>query len=134
MTESHTRPTPRLLDTTAVRADTDPAPAAPYNRGTWEQAVRYSDLHPFSRLLAMMLAHYADGAGHIPSSDILAAPRLAKACNVSLQNIGMSLNVLYRERYLDRGPVGGHAPRSVTLTLPPSYQRPALPHSPGEQP
>lgn len=105
-----------------------------FDRHTWEQAIRYSELHPYSRLMAMMLAHYADGCGHIPSSDVLVAARLAKACNVPVQDVHISLAVLYRERFIDRGEPSGHTPRSVTLTLPPGYRRPERPHSPGGRP
>lgn len=120
--------------TTAVPTPRDvahtPAPA-PYSRRVWEQAIRHSILHPYSRLMAMMLAHYADTAGHIPSSDVLVAARLAKACGVPVQDAHISLSVLYRERYIDRGPSIGHMPRSVTLTLPaaPAPVRTVPPHT-----
>jgi hypothetical protein len=129
MPESLARPTPRDLAAMPAAAGLAAEPAAAaaarsFDRHTWEQAIRYSTLHPYSRLLAMMLAHYANGSGHIPSSDVLVAARLAKACGIPQQDAHISLAVLYRERYIDRGPTGGHSPRSVTLTLPPSYRPP----------
>jgi hypothetical protein len=134
-------PTPRDIAAQAAvpacQAPATPAGSGPtrrFDRHTWEQAIRYSTLHPYSRLLAMMLAHYADGRGHIPSGEVLVAPRLAKVCGIPVQDVHISLNVLYRERYIDRGEAGGHTPRSVTLTLPPSYRRPQHLHSPGGRP
>ncbi|QQM44981.1 hypothetical protein [Streptomyces liliifuscus] len=141
MAEQLARPTPLNVAARAPRLIAEPprrevaeqrlAARPLFDRHTWEQAIRYSELHPYSRLLAMMLAHYADGTGHIPSSDVLVAPRLAKACNVPVQDVHISLSVLYRERYIDRGEPSGHTPRSVTLSFPPGYQRP---HSPGDRP
>lgn len=130
-------PTPRdLAPRTAVAADAPapsdapPSDAPPYDRHTWEQAVRFSELRPDARLVAMMLAHYARPTG-IVSGDVLIVGRMAKACGLRPDDrVRGALSVLERRGYLTRPPAqlapSGYAcrPRPVTLTLPPSYRPP----------
>lgn len=118
-------PTPRDL---AARL------GAVYDRHGWERAIRYSELRPDVRLVAMMLAHHADTNGHIPSGQVLIAGRLAKACGLRPDDrVRGALSVLENRGYISR-PAGLRGPdilpRPLTLTLPPGY----LPTAPNPRP
>lgn len=148
MTESHTRAIPRLLASPA-RPRPREAPAAqhpvpeppldnpfPYDRHGWEQAIRFSELKPDVRLVAMMLAHYASPMGCL-GSEAMIAGRLAKACGLRPDDrVRGALGVLERRGYLLRLPAplspGGHVvgPRPANLTLPRDY----APPQPGGRP
>lgn len=119
---------------------TTPAPAAAlpvvFGRVRWEQAVMSSGLHPFTRLTALVLAHYAPG-GVLPPGGIQNPGGLTKRTGLSAQRVRRCLNELQAAGLIARpSPEEWErrdTRRPITLTMPEASTRTEPPHS-GERP
>lgn len=113
------------------------APAPPYDRHLWEAAVFGSDLHQPTRLVALLLAHYAGASGHIPAGGPQTAGRLAQESGVAPRATRLGLTKLETDGYITRPDIhtwtDRHRVRPITLTLPTAPARTEPPHT-GEVP
>lgn len=112
-----------------------PGPAA-YDRHAWEAAViATSGLHNNARLIAFLLAHYADETGHLPAGGPQNAERLAKDTNLQGRFARISLNALENDGLIRRPSITDWTDRGVrpvTLTMPTVAAASKAP-SPGER-
>jgi hypothetical protein len=131
------RPTPRNL---AFRLGQPAPPIAPpaapapaehpieltYARADFERAIRYSDLHPLARLVAFLLAHFADPVtGVIPAVDVPALGRLARAAGIDSTKARKSIGSLSGRGWMSHGPnIPGQKTREIRLAIPAGQRRP----------
>lgn len=108
-------------------------PREPYDRARWERAVILSDLHRGSRLVALVLSHYADGSGHLAQGGIQESAALQLATGLTGKNVRLSMKHLQHRGFLTRPDIctwsRQDVVRPVTLTMPPAAARPEPPHS-----
>ncbi|MEU0991085.1 hypothetical protein [Streptomyces sp. NPDC005953] len=98
-----------------------------WDRAAFERSIRSSrqsphGLHPVARLVAFLLAQYADASGHIPAERVPAARQLAQAAGIDDAKARASLRSLEHGRWIVRHratDAHGYAqPASITLTIP----------------
>lgn len=140
-----TRPVPTPGDlaiahrppTAAPVPDTGPEPVTPYGRHRWEEAVLSGDLYRDARLVALVLAHFADETGFLPEDGVQYIGRLARLTDVNARLVKLALRHLDRGGYLTRPPVAEgeqtQIARPITLTMPLASARTEPPHT-GEVP
>ncbi|MEV6125142.1 hypothetical protein AB0M23_32320 [Streptomyces sp. NPDC052077] len=100
-----------------------------YDRARWEAAVIGSDLHRNSRIVALLLAHYADARGELPAG-VYRAGRLGHLARITPRQARISLVQLHHHRFIRRpagtaGHAGEHSEAPVSLTLPVPRPQPA---------
>lgn len=139
-------PTPRDFAVRTARPDTHPGPSrqprhhsptpiepipvvpGPWDRSAYETAVRFSELHPYARLLAFVLAHYAARtAGFISAEKVPEFQRLAKATGMQVERVQRSIFNLERNGWVTRPQYDANhrgMQRSITLTIPLSQHLP----------
>ncbi|MEV8245011.1 hypothetical protein AB0R01_14715 [Streptomyces rochei] len=121
MTETTTRPVPSPLTVAAaMRATPTPAPRQ-FNRDAWLAAIMTSDLHPNARHIGHALAAHADAHGDLPAGGIQHAHTLATLTGLTPRSARVSINVLEKERYIQRPDIHtweGAGVRPVTLVIP----------------
>ncbi|MGW4030775.1 hypothetical protein ACWEFL_15890 [Streptomyces sp. NPDC004838] len=118
--------------TGAVPTPPPPAPVAGWDRLQFERAVRSSPQHPagllpYARLVAFLLTHFADPAGHIPARRVPAVAHLARAAGITDRRALSALNALEDGGWLKRhrrpAPNGARGGLSaITLTIPAARQ------------
>ena len=116
------RPTP-LLTARSAQSSAAPMPPQPaYDRARFERAVIASNLHRGSRIVAFVLAHWADASGHLPAGGNQSTETLTHATGLSGKNVQLSLLHLERRGYLSRPDIRdweyGRGTRPVTLSVP----------------
>jgi hypothetical protein len=115
MTEQLTRaiPTPAVLA---------PRPRPAFDRDRWEAAVLASDVQPYARLVALVLAHSAGPAGYLPINGPQMASRLAERTGLNLKQARVSLKVLEVTGFIERPDLDTWRPqeavRPITLVHP----------------
>ncbi|MEU3600906.1 hypothetical protein ABZ714_19605 [Streptomyces sp. NPDC006798] len=125
-------PTPTPRDLAARPRRVPPPPPAPHtpatpapgwSRARFERSVTApagSRLHPYARLVALLLAAVADRDGHIPASRVPAPEQLASDAGIDARRARASLSALDHGGWLVRHRIPGTAgPAALTLTIPP---------------
>jgi hypothetical protein len=95
---------------------------APF-RMRYELGIRHSNLPKNARLLALVLATWADWeTGHIPEGRQPGIPLMARATGMVEGSVREALYALKDRGWVRRtsNPAGGHRPSEVTLTIPPT--------------
>ncbi|MFE6025570.1 hypothetical protein [Streptomyces niveus] len=103
-----------------------PARPGPWIRAEWETAITHSDLHPFARLTALVLARYAahhSGVIGAAGGEVPSVGRIATATALEADRAGTSLRVLEALGWLHRedatvGPRRRRTERPMRLTIP----------------
>lgn len=108
-----------------------PALSEPF-RGAYQRAIRHSALPPAQRLVALVLATYADQDGTIPHRDQPGIKRIAHATGLSSLVVRESMRFLAQLGWIERAKGTRQPPPGqaldvipVTLTIPP-YARTRL--------
>lgn len=101
-----------------------PPPLPPaFDRYRWTEAVLSSDLHLNSRAVALVLAHLADAAGHLPAGGHQQeTSSLAARTSLRPAKIRRALSRLTQHGYIERPSFDTwrplHVTRPITLCLP----------------
>lgn len=86
-----------------------------------------SDLHRSTRLVAFVLAHHADAAGHLPAGGVQSSGRLAHLAWITPKQARIALQQLEVRGFFERPDIRAWPPqemvRPVTLTLPTAAAR-----------
>lgn len=114
MQRRHAHPTPGdLARRSGLAAD------VPWDRAAYERAIYHSDLHPFARLLAFVMAHVAADTGVIPAHQVPDIQRLARAAGFHVSRARVSFQCLEHTGWVTRPPGGQpKALRPIRLTIP----------------
>jgi hypothetical protein len=119
------RPRQPLTARPATAVTQAPAPmslpeSAPF-RMRYELGIRHSNLPKNARLLALVLATWADWeTGHIPEGRQPGIPLMARATGLVEGSVREALYALKDRGWVRRtsNPAGGHRPSEITLTIP----------------
>lgn len=128
-------PTPAVL---AVPKQ-PPAPAPAFDRHRWTEAVLSSGLQVNARIVALVLAHLADTAGHLPAGgrQQQAQPMAARTA-LTPNEVRISLKVLGLTGFIERPSLDTWEPqqtvRPITLRMPPAAAAPTPAPAPAVRP
>ncbi|MFE3855278.1 hypothetical protein ACFXPN_29620 [Streptomyces griseorubiginosus] len=128
--------TPVPGGTCTAPAETAPMRPTPYDRHEWEDAVLHFAFPSSVRYVALMLAHYAGPAGHLPAGGMQHTGRMSERTGLGPERVRNSMRLLERAGFLwrpARDPLNGSRVRPITLTMPPARARGELPNT-GEVP
>ncbi|MFF8034889.1 hypothetical protein [Streptomyces sp. NPDC016626] len=93
-----------------------------FDRFRWEEAVFTSELHFNARIVALVLAHCADAAGHLPPDGPQRAQRIAQRARITPRQARISLHLLEMAGLISRPDIHTwthqDVVRPVTLTMP----------------
>lgn len=120
---------PQVLDRPAPAPVPPPAPTVGHgwSREAYEVAVRFSEMHPNARLVAFILAHFAD-----PDTGVIAAARvpelrnLARAAGINDTKARYSLTALTHREFIVREPydTDRQLHGAISLTIPAGRPQP----------
>ncbi|MBZ6259730.1 hypothetical protein KVH22_29885 [Streptomyces olivaceus] len=121
------------MDTRAIPTPAALAPPEGYDRGRWETAVLGSGLHRNSRVVALVLAHYADADGRLPAGGIQHTGRLVHLAKITPKQARLSITQLETQGFISRPDMATweakDVVRPVALVMPARGRRPVESHT-----